>query len=471
MKTRSKLLAATLLCGLALGCAPEVSDDALVARVGPYTLSIDDVADLLVNEERFPAQVAVVEQITDLWIEYVRLAAAAADDSTFASIDFEPLVRQQYEQYMIFQLRDSVVQVDTMITDAELRSLYEADNPALQIRARHLLLAYPPNPTDASRNAVRSQIEALRARILNGERFQALAQQYSADPGTASLGGDLGFFGRGDMLAQIEEAALELDIGQVSDPVESPYGLHLIKLEERRAQGFEEIASNFRAQVLTQRYLAAESTFIAGVENGAAAEPAEGAYALVREMAGQPQSRLSGRAATRSVFDYEGGKLTVSELRFVLQGQEPAFLAQVAIGDDDQIDAFLRSLVQRELLTEQAQSAGFEPSPERLDSLVTDARLQLKRAAITLGLLRLERAPGEPLAQAVSRGARKAVEKVVTGATDMIRLGAVNFQLRQGDAEMVFDRGIGSAILRIGQLRANRSASLFEEADSAGRNP
>ena len=273
------------------------------------------------------------------------------------------------------------------------------------------------------------------------------------------------------MLAQIEEAALELDIGQVSDPVESPYGLHLIKLEERRAQGFEEIASNFRAQVLTQRYLAAESTFIAGVENGAAAEPAEGAYALVREMAGQPQSRLSGRAATRSVFDYEGGKLTVSELRFVLQGQEPAFLAQVAIGDDDQIDAFLRSLVQRELLTEQAQSAGFEPSPERLDSLVTDARLQLKRAAITLGLLRLERAPGEPLAQAVSRGARKAVEKVVTGATDMIRLGAVNFQLRQGDAEMVFDRGIGSAILRIGQLRANRSASLFEEADSAGRNP
>ena len=339
MKTRSKLLAATLLCGLALGCAPEVSDDALVARVGPYTLSIDDVADLLVNEERFPAQVAVVEQITDLWIEYVRLAAAAADDSTFASIDFEPLVRQQYEQYMIFQLRDSVVQVDTMITDAELRSLYEADNPALQIRARHLLLAYPPNPTDASRNAVRSQIEALRARILNGERFQALAQQYSADPGTASLGGDLGFFGRGDMLAQIEEAALELDIGQVSDPVESPYGLHLIKLEERRAQGFEEIASNFRAQVLTQRYLAAESTFIAGVENGAAAEPAEGAYALVREGAGQPQSRLSGRAATRSVFDYEGGKLTVSELRFVLQGQEPAFLARDRTPDATQATA------------------------------------------------------------------------------------------------------------------------------------
>ena len=66
--------------------------------------------------------------------------------------------------------------------------------------------------------------------------------------------------------------------------------------------------------------------------------------------------------------------------------------------------------------------------------------------------------------RAVARAVLEAVGKVLTGATEMVRLGGIEFQLGEGSSAAVFDRGIGEAILRIGQLRMNRSPSLLEEA-------
>jgi hypothetical protein len=174
----------------------------------------------------------------------------------------------------------------------------------------------------------------------------------------------------------------------------------------------------------------------------------------------------------RSLYEYKDGELTVGELQGVLQGQVPEFRAQVVAGDDDQIDRFLRSLIQRELLVAQAQATGLGPSEARFDSLVTNARVQLMGAAHLLGLVRLDRAYGEDLVPAVQRAALDAVEKVVTGTTEMVQLGAISFQLRSGMSPSVFERGVGQAVLMIGQRRVNQSPSLLEAAvDSAGRNP
>lgn len=463
----------TLLLLTALGaCAEAPSDEGLVARVGTYALTVDDVAQMLVDQEQFPAQVGIVEQVADLWVEYVVLADAAARDSTFSSLDFGPLVRQQLQQLMILQLRDSLVQVDTIIGDAELQAIYEESDPPLRMRARHILLPWPQGATQADREAVRSGVDALRARILNGESFESLARQYSADPGTAQLGGDLGYFARGDMLPEFEEAVLSMQPGQVSDPVETQFGLHLIRLEERRAQGFEEVADELRQRVLTERLLSADSTFVAQVEAAAEPRPVDGAYDLVREMARNPAGRLSSRAARRPLVEYEGGQVTVSEVQFILQAQGPDFQSQVSVGEDDQVDRFLTSLVQRELLVARAREAGFEPPESRVDSLVADARRQLVEASYALGVLPLDRAPGEPLERAVERASIDATQRVVSGISEMVRLGAVGYQLRRGTNAVFFPRGMGQAVLSLGQLRANRSPSLLEEApDTVSRNP
>ncbi|MEE2899302.1 MAG: peptidylprolyl isomerase [Gemmatimonadota bacterium] len=456
-------IVALLVSGLA-GCTDSGSNEGVVARVGEYQLTVEDVAELLVNEERLPAQVGVIEQVADLWIQYALLGAAFAEDTTFGDLEFEPLVRQQLDQFMIFQLRDSVVQIDTLIPDDALQDIYAAEDLPLEMRSRHILLQYPPNASAAELGRVRAQLQAIRDRIVAGETFESLAAQFSHDRGSAAAGGDLGFFGRGDMLAPFEQAVLALEPGEMSDLVETSAGLHLIRLEEKRTQGFDEIAEGLRQNMLNERYALAESTYIAGVETRANATPTESASEVVRELARNPGARLSGRARNRAVFEYGGGEITVREVQFVLQSQPAEFRDRVIEGDEEQIDRFLRQLVQRELLAGEAVAMGFGTPVERVDSAIAAARTQLRGAAGLLGLASIDRAPGEDLEPAVARAVLEAVGKVLTGATEMVQLGGIQYQLQEGSPSAVYDRGVGQAILRIGQLRANRSASVLEEA-------
>jgi hypothetical protein len=108
-------------------------------------------------------------------------------------------------------------------------------------------------------------------------------------------------------------------------------------------------------------------------------------------------------------------------------------------------------------------------SPERVDSLVANAGAQLRTAARRLGLINIDRAPGEPREVAIARTVEDALRRNLSGATQFVPLGLVGFQLRQRASPATYDAGIGQAILRIGQLRANRSPSLSEQAsDSTG---
>lgn len=464
MKMRWTLGMVALLMSGAVACSDAGSNDGLVARVGDYQLTVADVAELMVNEERLPAQVTVIRQVADLWIQYTLLGAAVWQDTALSSIEFEALVRQQLDQLMIFELRDSVVQIDTVIADDELQELYAAEDPALEMRARHILMQYPPSASDAERGGAGIQLQRIRDRIVAGESFESLAEQFSQDRGSAAFGGDLGFFGRGDMTAAFEQAVLALEPGELSGLVETQYGLHLIRLEQRRIQNFDEIAPGFRERVLTERFLRAESTYIADVETRAQAEPLAGAFEVLRELARNPGTRLSRRAGARALFEYVGGDLTVREVQLVLQSQNAEFREEVVAGDEERLDGFLRGMVQRKVLAAEANAAGFGVSVERVDSMIADARVQLRGAAQVLGLLSLDRAPGEDLDQAIARSVLEAVGKVLTGATEMVRLGGIQYQLAEGSSAAVFDRGVGEAILRIGQLRMNRSPSLLEEA-------
>jgi formylglycine-generating enzyme required for sulfatase activity len=84
-------------------------------------------------------------------------------------------------------------------------------------------------PSDPSRAKAEDILRRLRA----GEDFAALAKQFSSDPGTRDKGGDLGWFGRGQMVTEFENAAFALQPGQISDIIESQFGLHIIKVEQR----------------------------------------------------------------------------------------------------------------------------------------------------------------------------------------------------------------------------------------------
>lgn len=451
-----------------VACDAGTNSENVVARVGSHELMVDEVVELLVNEERLSADVGVVESLSNLWIDYTLLAEALAEDTTLADLDFEPLVRQQLAQVMVFQLRDSVIQVDTFVTEDELMALYEAEAPELEIRARHIMFQYPFQATPAQRDSVRVRLEGIREQILAGASFEVLARQYSQDPGSGAAGGDLGFFRRGDMVLPFEEAALALEPGQVSEVVESPMGLHLIRLEERRIQGFALVAPQFRREVQARMVAEAESVFVARLVDRVDPKLTEGAVEVTREIASSPGTRLSGRAARRPLLEWEGGSVTVGGIQEILQVEAPALRAQVMSGTEEEVGEFLLGLGRRALLIREAQAAGLQPSGERVDSLVADAAAQLRRAARALGLFDLDQAPGEPLEIAIARAVEEALNRNLTGATQVVPLGLVGFQLRAGSGSALYDAGTGRAIVQIAQLRATRTLSPLEQAiDSA----
>lgn len=91
-----------------------------------------------------------------------------------------------------------------------------------------------PDINEEERERVRLELNKMRERILNGDQFSMLATLYSEDPGSASKGGELGFFPRGRMVAEFEAAAFALKPGEVSPVIETQFGFHIIQLIERR---------------------------------------------------------------------------------------------------------------------------------------------------------------------------------------------------------------------------------------------
>ncbi len=170
------------------------------------------------------------------------------------------------------------------VSDEEVLAAYQQSLQSYTVgteerRARHILIKVDEETKD---DAAKKQAEDLRARISSGESFEKLAGEFSADPGSASQGGDLGFFGRGVMDEAFEDAAFGLKPGELSEPVRSRFGYHLILLEEIKAPKitpFEQVRDKLRKELQIQQaeqrfYEDSEKFYNLVYENPDSLEPA-----------------------------------------------------------------------------------------------------------------------------------------------------------------------------------------------------
>jgi peptidyl-prolyl cis-trans isomerase D len=122
--------------------------------------------------------------------------------------------------------------------ELETRGLYEERsklyNLPEQVRASHILLKVPAGASAEQTEEVRARAQQIRERVLGGEDFAALAEELSEDPGSKAVGGDLGFFGRGQMVKEFEDAAFATEPGTLTELVVSAFGVHILRVEEHR---------------------------------------------------------------------------------------------------------------------------------------------------------------------------------------------------------------------------------------------
>jgi peptidyl-prolyl cis-trans isomerase C len=226
---------------------PARADDTVVARVDGVDIKQSDldfaaseVGPRLSNYQPADRRRLLLQYV----IENELMAGAGEKDKLNEAPTFAD--RQKYHQrralrdaYFDSSIRNAVPEADAKkVYDEKIKEL----KPEQEVRARHILV-------DSEDDA-----KAIAERLKKGEDFATLAKEKSKD--SNAEGGDLGFFTRGQMLKPFEDAAFALDVGKISEPVQTQFGWHIIKVEEKRDQklpDFDQVKEAIIAQLVQQK--------------------------------------------------------------------------------------------------------------------------------------------------------------------------------------------------------------------------
>ncbi len=154
------------------------------------------------------------------------------------------------------------------VTDADVQEFYD-EHPEYfdqgeQVAARHIIISTQGMQSEAEIAEARERIEAIREEILAGADFAELAREHS-DDGSALQGGDLGAFGRGQMVPEFERAAFALEEGEISEIVQTQFGFHIIEVTERMETGMipiADVSQSIRQYLGQQRQADALSEYV-----------------------------------------------------------------------------------------------------------------------------------------------------------------------------------------------------------------
>jgi peptidyl-prolyl cis-trans isomerase D len=149
------------------------------------------------------------------------------------------------------------------VNDYYTRHLETFQRPE-QVWARHILFKVASSASAEQEAQARARAEAVLAALQNGEDFATLAKQHSEDTATAEQGGDLGYFPRGQMVAPFEEVAFSLPVGQLSGVIRTPFGWHILRVEDRReaeTKPLAEVEQEIRDKIREEKARDAAATF------------------------------------------------------------------------------------------------------------------------------------------------------------------------------------------------------------------
>ncbi|WP_166224198.1 SurA N-terminal domain-containing protein [Pseudomonas atagonensis] len=348
------------------------------------------------------------------------------------------------------------------VKDEDLQAAYQKEiaNLSEQRRAAHILIEVNDKTTDAQAKA---KIEEVQARLAKGEKFEALAKEFSQDPGSANNGGDLGYAGPGVYDPAFEKALYSLAKDQVSEPVRTDFGYHLIKLLGVEAPEVPTLASlkdkltrELKAAQVEQRFVEATKQLEdSAFEASDLAQPAADLKLTVHTSKPFGREGGEGVAANRAVVTAafstevidEGANSTAIELDpetvIVLRAKEHLKPAQLPL---ESVNAAIRTQ-----LTKEHASAAAKTKAEKLIADLRDGKAPVDKAIdgqswkVTQAATRGQEGVDPAVLQALFRMPKPAAKDKPTfsnvtlpdGSLMIVRLNAVNEAAAPTDEEKV----------------------------------
>ena len=222
----------------------------VLATAGSATLTVAKFDQILAG---MPPQLKMImdskpgmkEEMIRRWAEFSILAQEAEAQG----IDQDSAIKQKLEDLRFRILVDEFVTRNTgkaEVGDADIQAYYDNNKEKYShgemVKAQHILIRVDENASTADLATALEKVKDIKAKIDKGQSFAILAQEFSDDPGSKINGGDLGFFKKGDMVPEFDKVAFSLKKGEISDPVKTAYGYHLIRVTDLKGPGTSPLA-------------------------------------------------------------------------------------------------------------------------------------------------------------------------------------------------------------------------------------
>ena len=240
--------------------APSVDPNTVVLTIGQRHLTAQEYEVLIKTLVPVDQQASALGAGRRIFAQRLVAMFVLADEAVKQNLDKRPDIAVQLlfqrENLLETAMFKQMVQA-AVVPDADVQAYYDAHQTDFAtVTARHILIrmkgspmAALPGKPELSDDEARAKAESIRKRIVAGEDFATLAKQESDDSATAIKGGELGEFRHGQMVPPFEQAAFALKPGDISEPVRSPFGYHIIQVESHSVKSLADAKADILAQL------------------------------------------------------------------------------------------------------------------------------------------------------------------------------------------------------------------------------
>jgi parvulin-like peptidyl-prolyl isomerase len=239
--------------------APAVPPDRVIITVGDVKITaaqFDQLVESLPEQYRAMARTTGRKQFGDNIVQILVLAQEGQRRKINETTEYKTLSAFQ-QSNVLAALAVEAMRQDVKVNDADLRKYYDQHKSEYeQVHGAHILIRFQgsqvplrPGLKDLTDAEALAKAKDLRAQILAGADFADLAKKESDDTGSGNNGGDLGTFKHGQMVPAFDEVAFKLKDGELSEPVKTQFGYHLIKVQTHDFKSFEDARAEVETKV------------------------------------------------------------------------------------------------------------------------------------------------------------------------------------------------------------------------------